>query len=57
MQQIETQKLLNEIETIKVRLIRIETTLIESEKPSNDDMEAVKIAMKEYKTGKAAAFN
>lgn len=55
--QMQAQKLINEIETIKISLIKIETTLIEMEKPSKDDAEAVGLAKEEYKNGKAVPFN
>lgn len=55
--QMQTQKILNEIETVKIRLIKIETELIEMEKPSKEDAKALSEAMKEYKAGKAVPFN
>ena len=47
-----TQKLLNELEEIKTRLINLELLLIKSEKASKRDIKRVKIALKEYKEGK-----
>jgi hypothetical protein len=49
---METQKLLNELEEIKTRLINLELLLIKSEKASKRDIKRVKIALKEYKEGK-----
>ena len=54
---LETKNLLNEIEEIKARLIYIELRLIESEMSSKEDVEAVKLALKEYKNQKTIAFN
>lgn len=48
--------LLNEIEEIKARLISIETILIESEKPSKEDIKAVKEALAEYRKGKTVLY-
>jgi hypothetical protein len=55
--ELQPQKLLKEIEEIKARLIFIELRLIGSEKPSKEDIEAVKQALKEYKSGKTISFN
>jgi hypothetical protein len=49
---METQKLLNELEEIKTRLINLELLLIKSEKASKRDIKRVKMALKEYKEGK-----
>jgi len=49
---METQKLLNELEEIKARLINLELLLIKSEKASKRDIKRVKMALKEYKEGK-----
>jgi hypothetical protein len=49
---METQKLLNELEEIKTRLINLELLLIKYEKASKRDIKRVKIALKEYKEGK-----
>ena len=49
---LKTEKLLNELEEIKLRLISIEVKMIEKEKPRKGDLEAVKLALKEYKEGK-----
>lgn len=54
---LEAKKLLSEIEEIKARLIFIELRLIESEKPTKEDVKAVKLALKEYKNQKTIAFN
>jgi hypothetical protein len=55
--ELRPQKLLKEIEEIKAKLIFIELRLIESEKPRKEDVEAVKQALKEYKSGKTIPFN
>lgn len=44
--------MIQEIEDIKVRLISIETRLIENEEPESEDIESVKLALAEYKKGK-----
>jgi len=49
---METQKLLDELEEIKTRLINLELLLIKSEKASKKDIKRVKMALKEYKEGK-----
>jgi hypothetical protein len=54
---LQSHKLLKEIEEIKARLIFIELRLIKSEKPSSEDIAAVKQALKEYKSGKTIPFN
>lgn len=50
-------ELLNEIEEIKVRLITIETTLIKSERPTKEDVKAVKEALAEYRKGKTIQYH
>lgn len=50
------KQLLNEIESIKSRLISIETQLIESEKAGADDIESIKTAIKEHKSKKTIRF-
>gem|GEM_PF-2452820 len=53
---IEPQNIVREIEEIKVRLISVETLLIESKKATEEDKMAVKEAIKEYKTRKTIPF-
>jgi hypothetical protein len=50
---VKTQKLLNELEEIKRRLINLESTLLKSEKSSKRDIKRVKLALKEYGEGKS----
>ena len=49
---LQAQQMINEIEEIKDRLISMETALIESEEAETEDIEAIKVALKEYKEGK-----
>jgi len=49
---LETRYMVDEIEAIKVRLISLETMLIETEEASKEDVNAVKEALDEYKKGK-----
>ena len=55
--ELQTQRLLKEIEEIKARLIFIELRLIESEEPNKEDIKAVRQALKEYKAGKTTPFS
>jgi hypothetical protein len=52
-----TQRLLSELEGIKTRLIFIEMELLKSVKPTRGDIEAIKLALKEYKEKKTIPFN
>jgi hypothetical protein len=54
---LETKKLLNESEEIKLRLISIELKVIGKEKPMKGDRKAVKFALNEYKKGKTVLYN
>lgn len=54
--QLQTQKILNEVEEIKVRVISLELSLMREEKPTKKDMKAVKSALKEYKEVKTIPF-
>jgi len=54
---VKTQKLLNELEEIKRRLINLESTLLKSEKGSKRDIKRVKLALKEYREGKSIALS
>lgn len=49
---LETRHMVDEIEAIKIRLISLETMLIETEEASKEDVNAVKEALDEYKKGK-----
>lgn len=53
---LEPQNIVREIEEIKVRLISVETLLLESEEATEEDKKAVKEAMKEYKLRKTIPF-
>jgi hypothetical protein len=53
---LQPQKILKELEEIKVRLIHLELTVVGTEKPGREDVKAVKEALKEYKNGKTIPF-
>lgn len=52
-----SQKLLEELEEIKARIILMEISLLKLEKATREDMEAVRLALKEYKEGKTIPFS
>jgi hypothetical protein len=47
-----TQKLIEQLEDIKIRLIALETSLLKHEKASKEDIKRAKEALKEYRKGK-----
>jgi len=51
------QRVLSELESIKTRLIFIEMELLKSVKPTKKDIEAIKLAFKEYKEKKTIPFS
>jgi len=51
------QKLLSELEDIKTRLIFLEVRLLKSEKATKKDIEAAKLALKEYKEKRTIPFS
>ena len=54
--QLQTQRILRDVEEIKAKIISIELALIGIEKPSREDRKAVKLALKEYKNKKTIPF-
>ena len=52
----QAQKIINEIEEIKSKLITIEALFIGSEDPEMEDVKAVEEARDEYRKGKTAQF-
>ena len=51
------KRLLSVLEEIKARLISIEVELLNSVKPTKMDIEAIKLALKEYKERKTIPLN
>lgn len=54
---LQSQKILKELEEIKVRLIHLELTVVGTEKPSKEDVKAVKEAIKEYQNKATIPFS
>ena len=52
----QTQKLVSEVEDIKMRLIALETAILGTEKASDDDMSSLKEALEEYRKRKTVRF-
>lgn len=53
---MQAQTIIDEIEEIKARLNSIESVLIASEEADNEDKEAVKESLEEYRKGKTIKF-
>lgn len=55
--ELQTKRILSEIEEIKSKVISLEISIIGLEKASKEDIKSTKLAIKEYRNKKAIPFS